>query len=543
MYITTPKRKNGSTVVRIVESFRREGKVKNRIIKTIGQSKDVNKIRKFREAAVKLLQEYKKNSPAPVFCPIDLSRFLCSARYNKGFEDIFGAGWKQLGFESLIQKGRKKELCNHILKSLVFVRVFSPVSKLKSCYFLKERFDELISHKQVLTMMDRLSDEEESIRQRVFESILKKSTDLSVLLFDVTTLYFESVREGELQSFGYSKDGKFNETQVVLAVLADTEGLPLAYEVFPGHTGETKTLSCVLSQAVNKYKVSKVRVVADKAMFSENNFDFFQDLKEKQGLKAEYVVSCPLKKLPKKVKEQIFDFKRKQEKNKSRSESYEFFHKNRKVIVSYSEKLRAQDEEKRKRLLDKLKKLCKDNKVSASRLVKNTGIRRYLKTLKGSVEIDTSKVLKDSLWDGLYGVCSNIEYKDAKELLDMYHSLWKIEELFRINKHTLRMRPIYHRIPRRIRAHILICFLAYSVLRYTEIVLKKADCFISPQELIDTLKEVELFVIKDKRRRGGATYVIPKALTKKAQQIYSAFQKTFPDTPYPLRKLTTKTKM
>ena len=83
-------------------------------------------------------------------------------------------------------------------------------------------------------------------------------------------------------------------------------------------------------------------------------------------------------------------------------------------------------------------------------------------------------------------------------------------------------------------------------LQYFEIYrnrLKKAGCFVSPQELIDTLKEVELFVIKNKRRKGGAAYVIPKALTKKAHQIYSAFQKTFPDTPYPLRELTTKTKM
>ena len=110
-----------------------------------------------------MFKKLRTTSPSPVFCPIDLSRFLCSARYNKGFEDIFGAG-----------------------------------------------------------------------------SILEKSTDLSVLLFDVTTLYFEFVREGELQTFGYSKDGKFNETQMVLAVLTDTEGLPLAYEVFPGHMGEQR---------------------------------------------------------------------------------------------------------------------------------------------------------------------------------------------------------------------------------------------------------------------------------------------------------------
>ncbi len=123
--------------------------------------------------------------------------------------------------------------------------------------------------------MDRVFKEEDVLRQKVFESLASKGSDFNVLLFDVTTLYFESTMQGELRDFGYSKDGKFNETQVVLAVLANTEGLPLAYEVFPGCTSETKTLQFVLNQAVKKYKVKRIRVVADRAMFSDSNFKFF----------------------------------------------------------------------------------------------------------------------------------------------------------------------------------------------------------------------------------------------------------------------------
>jgi len=180
---------------------------------------------------------------------------------------------------------------------------------------------------------------------------------VEVLLFDVTTLYFESVNATQFQSFGYSKDGKFNETQVVLAVLANQEGLPAAYGVFPGHTGETKTMKVVLSRFVSKYKVKKVRVIADRAMFSDNNFKFFEDLKQ-QAIRAEYVVSCPLRKLPNDIKEKIFDFKIKQveaqKSGLSSSNYYEFSYKNRKVIVSYSEKLRAREERKRQKILDKL---------------------------------------------------------------------------------------------------------------------------------------------------------------------------------------------
>ena len=556
MYITTPKRKNGSIVVRLVESFRKDGKVKNRIIKTIGQSKDLNKIKLFKSAAKKLLEEHKKDrASAFEFLPVDLSRFLCMARYNKGFEDIFGLSYKHLGFEDLIRSGREASKFNHILRNLVLVRLFSPESKLKSCSVLKERFSEDISHKRVLTMMDHLSEDEEEIRERIFRSILSHSSDLSLLLFDVTTLYFESEERTDLQDFGYSKDGKFNEVQVVLAVLADAQGLPLAYEVFPGQTGEVKTLQVVLNKAIKKYKVDRIRVVADRAMFSDNNFDFFKNLSQEK-ISAEYVVSCPLRKLPKKIQKDILDFKIKQDKKEDIKEEnikegeeesksfYEFHYKGRRMIVSYSQKIKFREEKKRQRILDKLKTLCsEDNKIRSNRLIKNKGLKKYLKPLKGEVEIDKTKIADEAKWDGLYGLCSNIENKSPNKLLDMYRSLWKIEELFRINKHTLKMRPIYHRIPRRIKAHILICFLAYATLRWTEIFLKKAGCFLSPQELIETLKEVELFVIKDKKRKAAQAYCIPKALSKKAHQIYSLFQKSFPDTPYPLKTTALNNKM
>lgn len=548
MYMTSPKRKNGSTVVRLVESFWKDGKVKNRIVKTIGQSKDPNIIEQYKKSARKLLDKHKKGvislSKMSEKLPIDLLRFLGEDRYNNGFEDILGASYEKLGFSDLIKSGKDNKSLNKVLRSLVLMRVFSPASKLRSCYLLEERFNKFISHKQVLVMMDHLSSRLEEIRGEVFRSLLKGEQKLEILLFDVTTLYFESVKDTELQSFGYSKDGKFNETQVVLAVLSNQEGLPVAYEVFPGNTGEAKTMQFVLNEFVNTHKVKKVRVVADRAMFSDHNFRFFEDLKDKQGIRAEYVVSCPLRKLPKELKERIFDFKRshlsQKETKKELSCSsgyYEFSHKGRKVIVSYNERLRAQDERKRQRLLDKLDNLCKEGQVLANRLVKNTGVRRYLKTLKGSVEIDREKIFKDSLWDGLYGVSTNIEYKGSKELLGMYRSLWRIEELFRINKHTLKMRPIYHRLPKRIKAHILICFLAYTVLRWTENVLKKAGLCFSPEELIAILKEVEIFIIRDKIKKPAISYCIPRALSKPAQQIYTVFKKDYPKRPYQLKQM------
>ena len=554
MYITSPKRKNGSTVVRLVESFWKEGKVKNRIVKTIGQSKDPDTIEKYKETARTLLDKHKKGilslSKLSETLSVDLLRFLGEDRYNNGFEDILGAGYEKLGFSDLIKTGKNNKALNKVLRSLVLMRVFSPASKLKSCHLLERHFNKFISHKQVLGMMDHLSRRLEQIRREAFHSLLKEEESLEMLLFDVTTLSFESVNSDDLRDFGYSKDGKFNEVQVVLAVLANQEGLPVAYEIFPGNTGEVKTLKSVLSPFIRKHKIKKIRVTADRAMFSKDNFAFFEDLEKEEGIRAEYVVSCPLKKLPDSLKERIFDFKRKiieeeekekkEKKKKGKQRSFdwcELSHNDRKIVVSYSKKSRLRDEKKRQRLLDKLDDLLRKEggKIPASKMVKNTGYRRYLKTLKGSVEIDKEKIIKDSRWDGLYGVCYEVENKKPEEILKMYRSLWRIEELFRINKHTLKMRPIYHRLSRRIRAHILICFLAYTVLRWTEIQLAKKGLNFSPQKLIDILKDVESFIIRDQIKRPTVSYCVPRALSEEAKRIYRVFNKEYAKRPYQLR--------
>lgn len=101
-----------------------------------------------------------------------------------------------------------------------------------------------------------------------------------LLLFDVTTLYFESVRADNLRGYGFGKDGKNGEVQIVLAVLSDEDGMPLSYEVFPGNTAETKTFSQVIDSFIKQQSVEKISVVADRGMFSANNLSYLDSLNE-----------------------------------------------------------------------------------------------------------------------------------------------------------------------------------------------------------------------------------------------------------------------
>ena len=536
MYPTSPTRKGGATVVRLVESFRKDGKNKNRVIKTIGQSKDPKTIARYRRIAKRLAAEHKRGlsklSARPVRLPIDLADFTGRERINTGFEDIFGSVYSQLGFESLVKTGRDSGALNRHLRSLVLARLFSPSSKLRSCRLLEERFNRTLSHRQALYLMDHLSKNEEETRAEMSRSVLKGRSCLDLLLFDVTTLHFESVNRTELQDFGYSKDGKFNEVQVVLAVLADREGLPVSYEVFPGNTGESGTLRAVLGSAAKRHKARRIRVVADKGLFSNKNLSFLEDLREEHGVEAEYVVSYPLRKLPLEWKRKIWD--RGNYKAGAGGSFYEFEHNRRRVAVGFNESRRALDESRRRKMLDRLKAMERDGEIASSALVRNSGDRKYTEKIRGKTRISWEKAEREARFDGLYGVCSNIRGEPPEKLLEMYRSLWKIEELFRINKHSLRMRPIYHRKPSRIRAHLMICFLAYTVLRQTELKLKNKGLFFSPEELSDILKQAESYVISDKVKKPGAVYCVPRALSREAKRIYAVFGKRYSKQPYRL---------
>ena len=313
MFITTPTRKGGATVVRLVRSFRDKGKVKQKVIKTLGQSKDPNEIEYFKKLAFNLKLELEtgvKQAPVPLPIPVNV-RLSCmegKTSINDGVQDIIGAVCNYLKFDEVISGTRKNGQWNKFLKYCLFMRFLEPASKLRSVRRIQERFQKLLSYDQVLRMMDHLSSQEETIKEHLLKNTMKKSRSCELLLFDVTTLYFENVTETDLKQFGFSKDNKFNEVQVVLALLTDEEGLPVTYEVFPGNTAETKTLISCLEQLSGKYHIKRVRLTADRALFSKRNMSYFEEKDcGKEGKEFEYIIACPLRKLTEKQKQMILD--------------------------------------------------------------------------------------------------------------------------------------------------------------------------------------------------------------------------------------------
>jgi transposase len=186
-----------------------------------------------------------------------------------------------------------------------------------------------------------------------------------------------------------------------------------------------------------------------------------------------------------------------------------------KLIISYSEKRAKKDKYNRERGLKKLRKLLNTGKLTKAN-INNRGYNKYLK-MQGDIEIsiDEEKYEADARWDGLKGYLTNTHLTND-EIIENYGHLWKIEKAFRISKHDLKVRPIYHRLQRRIEAHITINFIAYKVYKELERQLKEKKSDLSPERVIEIAKTIYKVTVYDK----STNILKEKVITLNDQQRY-----------------------
>lgn len=442
-----------------------------------------------------------------------LSEVTEVARIQEGFHDIMGPCFDKLGLASLLTKIRYQQL-----RDLVITRVALPASKLHTSRYMQTKFDKELSVDQIYRLMDSLTDVEDEIKLKVFQATKKRLKDnpINLLLFDVTTLYFESQKRDDLREVGYSKDHKIGEVQVVLALATTSEGSPIGYHLFPGNTAEVRTLLECIQKWRKDFKIENTIVVADRAMLSEANLTLME------SEKLTYIVASKLRSLPKTLKEKILSKNQKvcEEIDQEYMRIQEHEHRGRRLVVSYSFSRASKDRSDREKLIQQLRKKLESSDDPQS-LISNRGYLKYVdKAVQGKVSFNADKLAEEEKWDGLHGVITNDKTGQAIEILQRYRRLWVIEESFRINKHTLAMRPIYHFSPRRIRAHILICYLAFALTRYVHQEVNIFEESISIEKMRESLASVEVSILKSEEQ--GRIFVLPAPLSKEASLIYRA---------------------
>jgi transposase len=253
--------------------------------------------------------------------------------------------------------------------------------------------------------------------------------NLSIVFYDLTTLYFETSDEDDLRKTGFSKDGKHSNPQIYIGLLVGLEGYAIGYDIFEGSIYEGQTLIPLIEKMSRKFDLSKPIIVADAGLLNAKNI---LSLEEKG---YQYILGARIKNECKIIKDKILG-------TSFKNAEYIVLEKETsKLVVQYSEKRARKDENNRERGLKRLEKQIKSGKLSKQNL-NNRGYNKYLK-MEGEVrlEIDLDKFEADKKWDGLKGYVTNCDLR-ANEIMDNYRNLWQIEKAFRMSKTDLRIRPI-----------------------------------------------------------------------------------------------------
>lgn len=548
MFVRVKPKPNGKKSIQIVESYRRADKVSQKILRHVGQAVTDREVEEMTRLAQSIINEMEteKQPCLPFLDPIKIlkgnrqkketsdtvkiSNLREEQRIIDGIGDVFGKLYRDLKLDRLISGTHKDGQWNNILESCVLARIANPVSKRRSASLLEADYGIKIPLEKIYRVMDHVADRESDIKQRIAQTTLSLFQEqVDVLFFDVTTLYFESIETDELRAFGFSKDCKFKEVQVVLALVTTTQGLPITYKLFPGNTYEGGTLVEVVKDLQTQYAINNILLVADRAMFNEEN------LSQMERLGIQYIVAAKLKALPKSLKSEILHSEYNDQSTVIGDELHwlkEFEYKSRRLVVGNSSKRAEKDAADRQRLVDRLMKKVKGDKIKVKDLIPNYGSKKYISIENGSASINQKNIEADAEWDGLHGVITNATDKTPSELLSRYRELWQIEEAFRISKHDLRMRPIYHWTENRIKAHIAICFLAFTLAKQAVYRIALQQEPMSFEQIRNELLHAQSSVVIDLASKKN--YIIPSHVTVNQKKLYQAFGLKRSQVPYEL---------
>jgi len=561
--------------VQIVHSFREGKHVRQKIVKHIGVAQNDEELEELKRYAQKVKIELEQENALPLYGPEELNKLARSAqerpsvqedakterskyqvnlldlieldRQIKGIHDIYGKLYEELGFDKVIGNPARHRRSVEILKEVVLARLANPDSKRASQRMLEKDFGVKLNLESIYKMMDRLDDKAiERLQRLVFHATRSLFDDkIDVLYFDVTTLYFESFQEDELRQKGFSKDGKPQETQVVLALLVTKQGLPVGYRLFPGSTYEGHTLLPTLEALQRDFQVDKVVFVADSGMLSKANLEALEaygkespqegvEQKEENDKRPSlsYIVGARIKNMPRAIQEAILDLSSYDTLDEDRKVKEIILDDGRRLIVTHSLKRAKKDRKEREKAIEKLRAKLQKNPSLASQL-SNQGYRKFLaiKTndnahdtspCDATIVLDEARIEADAKFDGLKGVLTNDHTLHLEEILHQYAHLWVVEESFRINKHDLRIRPIFHFKESRIKAHIAICFMAYALVRHLEYRIKLRYKKLSPRRIKELLLSVQVSLLQDEDTQRK--YLFPSHYEEEVKHIYKAME-------------------
>lgn len=439
--------------------------------------------------AKQLLYEWKHKNQLPLFkCTHPPTAKLINWRIT-GFHQVFGAVYDRIGFP------------NTLLRDLVIARIVYPKSKSATLRYLDRYLGITIKKSRLFRFLDTL--DKDQLTRIAFNFVTSYHPQgISVCFYDVTTLYFETTSEDELRQKGFSKDHRMDIPQILIGLFVDSQGYPFDFDFYKGKTFEGHTFIRAMEAIRHKYDFSRLTVVADAGILSQDNLDYLD------SIKINYIIGARLKNLSYALTQEILSHPFQEQ------PIFQATVENQRLLVDYSDDRARQDVKNREHNVNKLKQ-----KLATGKTVIRKSKYLLIKDKHEVKRIDDEKIKFDQQFDGLKGYFTNRNNKSGfKEIINQYHQLWRVEKAFRMSKHDLRERPIFHHRPNRIKAHLILCFVSLLVMKETERYLTKINC--SLKQAVELLGKVGQGTV----RVGTAELITESELDPTIQSIYKLFE-------------------
>lgn len=429
-FIRKVKTTSGATAVQIAT------KVKGRVIKIIhiGSAHNEEELQVLLGIAHKRLQ----SEQLELFPEIQSSLRVGIKRSFSGLLwNTLREEYKKIGFT---------KLGDEVFEALCIARIVEPTSKLDSLRVLADMGIETIDRNKLYRSLVKAADQDyrKVISQICFEHV--QGRGLTLLLYDVTTLYFEVQEEDDYRKPGMSKERRL-EPQIIIGLLVDQNGFPLGLQSFEGNKAETKTILPVIQAFLAQNGLAGATIVADAAMLSASNLAALTEAG------YTYIVGSRLHKVP----YDIAEYKKTGELQDQQIITMK--QDDHRIIYQYRAKRAALDIRNIEKQVAKAKKA-----VSGDIPVKKA---KFLSITTKSKQLNQKLIDKAKALAGIKGYVTNLDIPDD-EVIAYYHQLFQVEATFRMAKSDLRARPIYHRKRDSIEAHLTIVFTALAISRNIE---------------------------------------------------------------------------
>lgn len=552
MYVNITGSANNKDVY-IYQSYRKEsGKTSSRIYRKLGKFNDLlaqfdgdkDKMMAWaKEEAAKDTAAYNKQKEKVSV------QFSPAARIPLDEERSFNAGY--LFLQKLCSELRLDNICRNIrnrhrftydlhaiLTDLIYARILSPSSKMSSYSYCQSLLEPpRYSLQNVYRALSVMSQEADYIQEELYrDSNFIHDRNTKILYYDCTNYYFETEEESGDRKYGKSKEHRPNPI-VTMGLFMDADGLPLAFDIYPGNQNEQLTLRPLENKVIRDFDCSEFIFCSDAGLGSVRN-RFLNSFGNRS-----YVITHSLKKMKKEDREialkptqfrlpgsdKMIDLRTLDETDENVFDSVYYKeipivtgNMDETLIVTYSpkyknyqRKIRARQIERAEKMIESGKNRRGKNPNDPARFIKKTSVTGDGEIAEKAIyELDPKRIREEEMYDGFYAVITNLE-DDPAEVIKINRRRWEIEENFRIMKSEFEARPVYVQRDDRIKAHFLTCYISLLVYRLLE---KKLDEKYTCSQILETLRGMQMTLLS---KESG--YIPSYKRTKLTDKLHSIF--------------------